>query len=842
MYAKNTQYVPRYSDTQLDTKPVLMSREMKVFIVDEIGKVGIRGPCLEANEILRVNIKTKILKQLEKPIPLVPTVEYVNKLVTIILLMYTRALCEDGKAVGYLGATSIVSAITQSTMKTFSLKSGSSVAVEGGILGLITLVWARLNRRHDAKMIIHFNTFVTFNDVIDMRALIVEMRVNQILIPDRYEIKRLSGNQGQIVGDTLERFWWHDAQMSNPVKRLFENMNGNTHVLRLYLNKEVMFAHKITPEKVASAIEKTKGRDGSIYVIYSPFSYGIIDVIISPESNFNMPEIESEQISLLKQTVYDKLHEVIIQGISGISSLSPKTYKLTQIIQSEEKRGDTYIVTVGNKNAFVFESIFTPLHRLEKLFKNNNIIIIKRVRDPISREIVSYHLECNQSPTKILEAAKENDYTYMITSGSNFDEIIKIPWVDPLRSTPNNIFEITAKIGCEACMRYFKFELSLVLETVKSKDVNSRHVSLMCDVIFVEGKPAGMTAGGGTVRNQGVITLASWEKGGTAFTKAAANFSKEKLTNTTPSILVGVRASVGNRSKLLAPTAATITELKQIKILAENRKRIIQRDSQGIGIVVKRNNQLLKDALSRRSINEELPAFLAVAMPNFNENVANDASLSLLSSIDLTGRGDATSTTSIVMPFPNIISEATAAIAKSLPSYLEGDLSEVPYLAITNIPSDIQQTVTSPKLHSLDYYKNVFAPMGSKVIVVKKIDGSFAPNYGIVPDIIMKYKNRVIENINRSKEAPLPSFMPGVNIFSRDNADGVTTATSEKLPNINFPKLLVPFETTGKVVSHKLAVFPTRYSEVSKGASNLDSYILPNIKQVISYLVMPKRM
>lgn len=817
--AKISDWVPRNQDVDISKKPVHLSDEDKHLIVNMVGFLVINGPCEKANRELRVNLAIEISRQLGKVV-IVPSIFAIELLIREISQKYERALAEDGYAAGLIAATSIASASTQSTMDSFKMKSGGSMTVEGGVVGLATLIYTRLARRTDAKMIIHFNTFITKQDVIDMRAVLVELKASELVV--NYQIGKLAVTRGHSGINLLERFWWHDLHLRNPDKRHFRSMSPDTHVLRLYLDQGMMYAHRITTRQVADEISNVKGE--GIFTLYGPFSSGIVDIIIIPENNYINPRIESEQMTLLRQTVYQKLNDVTIKGISGVTNMTPKELKLTNLIISEERLIEledslnrVYKVTVGNTYPKVHEALFPPYHRLESLFTQSGIKIRKRILDSFAKNILGYEVESSDLPSKLISNARENNYVYAISTGSNFDAILKLPWVDPLRSTPNDIFEIAAKIGIEASREYFLYELQLVLESIKSKDINSRHITLLADVIFSQGKPAGTTSNGNIARNHGTLSLMSCEKGGTVATKAAINKESEKLTNTTPALVVGAQVATGRRARIIEPTAKTIEELRQVVAKKKDKKEIILRDTQGIRLTVRHNNQRLRESLMRKNA----PHITAgINTPEVRIEITTpDTEI-----IDLVDNPEVTR----INYLPVIVSEATKSIITASPASMESSKTPMVFMSTTEVPSDIRSTVTTPKLHSLNFYAELFAPKFNFTI------GEGNSRFGILPKILDNYSPKVRERISRPVAEPKP--LTGVNIYQ--GRDSGLSAPKPVVPTVRM------IEPSDKIYIGKYIPYPTAHRDyisydTTPGLSALDTILLPNLQSIIDTLRMP---
>lgn len=747
-----------YGDVQ---QPSPLSIEQQQMIVDLImEKIVVNGPSTQTINQMRDNIRTEMLRQIGT-INIIPHPAAIDELIDNIIGRYNNAKVPDGEAVGLISPTSIASASTQATMKSFSLASGASAVVEGGLTGLTTLIYTRLTRKNDSRVIIHFNTAVDKIDVISMRRMFIETNVKELIVSSR--IGKLSNIIGSYYEGQLERFWWHNLQGNDPDKvELLNQVNGDSYVLRLNLNHNLMYTHRIKPSDVAHAIQSVKGK--AVSCIPSPFTEGIVDIIILPNNITNVPKENYEQIYYLNKNVLAGMQSIKLKGIEGIKNLFPKTYPINDVISDESKLSENeWIISVGKKSHSVFEGIFIPYHRLEQLFIEHSIEIIQRTHNKHNNIVTGYHLRCEKSPSEYLRGLI---YTYAITDGSNYDAIIRIPWVDPLRTIPNNIFEICNKIGVEASREYFQYEFVLVLKSMDSDDINSRHITLTTDMIYVQGKPSGATYIGNIVRGQGPCTQAASERGGDAMIKAAINSVREKARATTPSILLGGYAEIG-REALIAKTG-----LKSLSILKSR----------------------LEDVMNRKAaISRETRGTRGV-MDNFNQSIRNMLTYGRLTSpdtpsTDLTITAPPSPTLSIEIvdgnnpQFDYLPISTSYMLDKTLSLFPTTFQAQPPTVNVAQVTQMSLPTTDMNVLPTLTYYQKLFDfPTGMAEMYDNKI----------VMDILSKYMPMVQ---HKTVEIALPVPIHDINIYSRKLVETQQTVVVDvpvdKLRNIDHLKMVV---------------------------------------------------
>jgi hypothetical protein len=824
--AKRGEWVRRKNFEHSDDKPVHLSEEDKNFIIDLAGELVIPGSCEESVARVKASIKDEIARQLGT-VMIIPNRFYIEILVSRIVNSYVAALADDFYVAGMIAGTSISSAGTQSTLSSFKLKSGASLTVEGGIAGLTTLIYTRLSRKNDARMIVHFTLPVSKKDIIDMRALLVSVSAAELV--DSYLIGKMSPVLGVAEVDSLERFWWHDLQLKNPDRPAFKMVSPQAQVLRLFLNKSMLYTHQITPRKMADTIALIKGGveassvNNPLVTIYGPFDSGIIDIIIIPENISDGPSNSAEEATFLRHSIHMKLSDVVIKGITGITDLYPKEYSLLKLIVSESKiDATTYVLRVNAKDNKVFEGIFPAYHRLEHLMSSTGIKIIRRIRDDFSREIVGYevrsfngyspmeilalfdlekiveekvdnssyklvflsskielvsdvlkaitvpvvgidylegrkkvvtYINISRSPVEILrEKGIDTLYHYMITSGSNYDSIVKLPWVDPLRSTPNDIFEIYRKMGCEAARNYFLYELILVLESIKSKDINSRHISLTTDVIFVEGRPAGATFTGNIVRGVEPLSLATGQRGPKTLTDAAAKKKKERLINTSAALIVGVPVAVGKEGGRVNSSIEYLREFKRKKEEMEKERALITKETEGYKLSIRENNERLLSMLSpSRAVQapQELELVLTVET-NTDREKEGASQVGETEIIDeslvetaFVGGLSSTAITPTIVP-----RDLTSVLVKE--PVAKVTTTPVPYQTVTDVPTGIRNRVADRvKFNTLSYYASLLTP---------RYNATGAYGYEELAEILSIWMPVVRENIEVVSVVPKMPF------------------------------------------------------------------------------------
>jgi len=143
----------------------------------------------------------------------------------------------------------------------------------------------------------------------------------------------------------------------------------------------------------------------------------------------------------------------------------------------------------------------------------------------------------------VLEEENRNGW-YVKTDGSNLEEVMKLPEVEPTLVLTNDIREIYEILGIEAVRNAIIRESIEVLETQGLK-VNPRHVMLVADVMCYKGvvEPIGRQGVSGS--KVSVLARAAFEETVKHLHSAAMKGHVDSLTGITENIIVGQPVPVG---------------------------------------------------------------------------------------------------------------------------------------------------------------------------------------------------------------------------------------------------------------------------------------------------------
>ncbi|MEK6902875.1 MAG: DNA-directed RNA polymerase subunit A'', partial [archaeon] len=139
---------------------------------------------------------------------------------------------------------------------------------------------------------------------------------------------------------------------------------------------------------------------------------------------------------------------------------------------------------------------------------------------------------------------EENGEFIVKTSGSNLKSILKMKEVDSVRSTTNDVKEISKVLGIEAGRASIVFELDKVLRE-NSISVDLRHILLLSDLMSFDGEIRGIVRTGITRKKSSPFARASFEETSKHLLDAAFYGEKEMLQGVVENIIVGQPIKVG---------------------------------------------------------------------------------------------------------------------------------------------------------------------------------------------------------------------------------------------------------------------------------------------------------
>ncbi|MCL4383086.1 hypothetical protein M1278_00400 [Candidatus Marsarchaeota archaeon] len=150
----------------------------------------------------------------------------------------------------------------------------------------------------------------------------------------------------------------------------------------------------------------------------------------------------------------------------------------------------------------------------------------------------------------VLKENNENEF-YIVTSGSNLEEVIKLEGVDKSRCYCNDPFEVLNIYGVEAARNTILNEIKTVLDE-ENITVSVRHMSLLADTMTFYGLIKSVGRKGIAGKKESVFARAAYEETVKHFINAAVFGEEDKLRGVAENILIGKQIQVGTgRVKLV---------------------------------------------------------------------------------------------------------------------------------------------------------------------------------------------------------------------------------------------------------------------------------------------------
>jgi len=335
-----------------DDKPRKLTEEEINYIIDDFPDDNVLNN--EAKQIARLGVIHSIENELKK-IEISP--KDLDELKNIIIGQHIKSLVVPATAVGTTAAVAVGSTMTQSTLNTFHA-SGSVRSVSFGIDTMRDILFARKTPKNVFCTVYYKNKLLTLEEVLDTKSYIVGSVFSNFIV----DFKIGKFGEGE---KNFKKFFWHEkSYIEEYIKDITYPENIDTSViLRIFLNKNEMYKHKVTIKKLIDVIIKT---DSNIVPIYGSIIDGIIDIIPKTKINkdflevfaknknkydslnINNAEIQSYIENLYFEIFINGLKNSFIKGIEGITNLHPKVINVLDIIKDVKQSKELFGISEGN--------------------------------------------------------------------------------------------------------------------------------------------------------------------------------------------------------------------------------------------------------------------------------------------------------------------------------------------------------------------------------------------------------------------------------------------------------------------------------------------------------------
>ena len=133
------------------------------------------------------------------------------------------------------------------------------------------------------------------------------------------------------------------------------------------------------------------------------------------------------------------------------------------------------------------------------------------------------------------------------TDGSNLEDILIHPAVDPLKTRSNDIYKVYDCLGLEAARQVLATEITDVFKFAGSY-VNSRHINLLVDIITNRGFLMSIDRHGINKSDRGPLAKCSFEETPDIIAKAAIFGELDKIKSVSSNIMLGQEVPIGTGS------------------------------------------------------------------------------------------------------------------------------------------------------------------------------------------------------------------------------------------------------------------------------------------------------
>ncbi|MFH1588170.1 MAG: DNA-directed RNA polymerase subunit A'' [Candidatus Diapherotrites archaeon] len=184
-----------------------------------------------------------------------------------------------------------------------------------------------------------------------------------------------------------------------------------------------------------------------------------------------------------------------------------------------------------------------------KCRKNKNSLIFEMEKEPLLKtrktinKLKNLRIQGVKGIEKTLIYEEHNEFMIK-TRGTNLKAVLKLPEIDEIRTTTNDIKEISKVLGIEAGRYSIMKELKKVLDD-NDISVDIRHIMLLADLMCFDGEIRGIVRTGITRGKASPFSRAAFEETVKHLLDAAFKNEEEKLDGVVENIIVGQPIKVG---------------------------------------------------------------------------------------------------------------------------------------------------------------------------------------------------------------------------------------------------------------------------------------------------------
>ncbi|MHA2503428.1 MAG: DNA-directed RNA polymerase subunit A'' [Candidatus Kariarchaeaceae archaeon] len=214
--------------------------------------------------------------------------------------------------------------------------------------------------------------------------------------------------------------------------------------------------------------------------------------------------------------------------------LKEKNITAEDVVDKASYRRSTVNVSHSEDEIHVTPDKEDPsLSDLQKLAEKIRQIPIKGLKD-VKRVLIR---------KKFVDALNKDEYQ-IVSEGSNFMSLLRIPGVDPQRTYSNHIHEIADTLGIEAARNAILREASEVMEK-QGLEVDARHIMLVADLMTFTGDIRQIGRHGISGESSSVLVRAAFEVTVKHLLDAAIRGEADNLVGVVERVMVGQEVMLG---------------------------------------------------------------------------------------------------------------------------------------------------------------------------------------------------------------------------------------------------------------------------------------------------------
>jgi DNA-directed RNA polymerase II subunit RPB1 len=180
---------------------------------------------------------------------------------------------------------------------------------------------------------------------------------------------------------------------------------------------------------------------------------------------------------------------------------------------------------------------------LPQFLKDKNHIEIY-IKDVVKPRILEVEI-CGIKNIKNYHYQLVQDNWLIQTSGSNFMDILSLPYIDISSISSNNMWDIFNVMGIEATREFLIEEFTNVVSS-DGTFINPAHIILLVDIMTYQGNINSVSRYGMKKEQMGVLSRASFEESLDQFCNAGFYSEKDFIKSVSANIMCGKRSSIGS--------------------------------------------------------------------------------------------------------------------------------------------------------------------------------------------------------------------------------------------------------------------------------------------------------